>query len=41
MSAVLVERLDGVEAIIVDASEKIHLSSGLTSLGTEGAKKSE
>jgi len=37
----LVERLDGVEAIIVDASEKIHLSSGLTSLGTEGAKKSE
>jgi FAD:protein FMN transferase len=35
----LIERLDGVEAIIVDAREEIHLSSGLTSLGTKGAEK--
>jgi len=37
----LIERLSGVEAIIVDAKEKIHLSSGLTSLGAEGAIKSK
>jgi len=34
----LVERLEGVEAIIVDAQGKIHLSSGLASLQSEGAK---
>jgi FAD:protein FMN transferase len=37
----LIERLDGVEAIIVDAREKIHLSSGLTSLETKGAEIGE
>jgi len=34
----LVERLGGVEAIIIDAQGKIHLSSGLTSLKMEEAK---
>jgi thiamine biosynthesis lipoprotein len=34
----LVERLEGVEAIIIDAQGKIHLSSGLTSLKMEEAK---
>jgi thiamine biosynthesis lipoprotein len=34
----LVERLEGVEAIIIDAQGNIHMSSGLTSLKTEEAK---
>jgi len=33
----LVERLEGVEAIIIDAQGKMHLSSGLASLKSEGA----
>ncbi len=37
----LVERLGGVEAIIIDAQGKIHLSSGLTSLKLEGLKNGE
>lgn len=37
----LVERLGGVEAVIIDAQGKIHLSSGLTSLKLEGAMSGE
>lgn len=34
----LIERIRGVEGIIIDAQGKMHLSSGLTSLKLEGAK---
>jgi thiamine biosynthesis lipoprotein len=34
----LIERIGGVEAIIIDAQGKMHLSAGLTSLKSEGAK---
>jgi len=34
----LVERIGGVDAIIIDVQGKMHLSSGLTSLKSEGAK---
>jgi FAD:protein FMN transferase len=37
----LIERIPGVEGIIVDAGGRMHLSSGLASLTSEGVKKQE